>query len=81
MVVYSIDFHLGAETIAHIKQLLSSPYSLLEISIQARFHDPSKLTRFFKKHTGLTPLQYRLRQPQPNPISQISSLAYASYQV
>lgn len=49
--------------IAHIKDLLSSPYSLLEISIQARFHGPNELTRFFKKHTGLTPLEYKLRKP------------------
>lgn len=46
--------------VAHIKHLLSSPYSLLEVSIQARFHGPSEMTRFFKKHTGMTPHQYRL---------------------
>lgn len=49
--------------IGHIKLLLSSPYSLLEVSIQTRFHGPNELTRFFKRHTGMTPHQYRLSQP------------------
>jgi AraC-like DNA-binding protein len=33
--------------------------SVAEISYQLEFADPSHLTKFFKKHTEMTPLQYR----------------------
>ncbi len=34
--------------------------SIAEISYQLDFSDPSHLTKFFKNHVGITPLQYRL---------------------
>lgn len=42
-----------------IKALLTGYKSLLEISLECGFHGPSELSRFFKKHSGLTPAQYR----------------------
>jgi AraC family transcriptional regulator, transcriptional activator of pobA len=34
--------------------------SVAEISYQLEFADPSHLTKFFKKHTSTTPMQYRM---------------------
>lgn len=43
-----------------IKALLRhSPLNISEIAYQLDFSDPSHLTNFFKKHQGLTPVQYR----------------------
>jgi AraC-like DNA-binding protein len=33
--------------------------SIAEISYQLDFADPSHLTKFFKNHVGITPIQYR----------------------
>jgi AraC family transcriptional regulator len=41
------------------KQLVTSDTPLVEIAHQAGFCDQSHLTRAVKRHTGLTPLQYR----------------------
>lgn len=57
---YRIDLLLE-----RIKTLLEQPLSLLAISIDVKFHGRSELGRFFKKHSGLTPGQYRRGLP-PN---------------
>lgn len=41
-------------------KLKTSETSVNEISDQLNFMSPSQFGRFFKQHTGLTPLQYRL---------------------
>ena len=47
-------------TIASAKVLLkSSNKTILQISEDLNFSDPSLFCRFFKKYTGMTPLQYR----------------------
>lgn len=38
--------------------------SVAEISYQLEFSDPSHLVKFFKKHSGTTPMQYRLSQQE-----------------
>lgn len=53
-----IDEQLVAET----KVLLCDPgLTVTEIAEQLNFADQSYLTRFFKRHTGLSPKQYRSR--------------------
>lgn len=39
--------------------LLLSDLSVKEISYKLRFSDPFYFSRFFKKHTGMSPIQYR----------------------
>ncbi|MDR1504373.1 MAG: helix-turn-helix domain-containing protein [Prevotella sp.] len=47
-------------TILSIKAMLkSSSYTVMQISEDLNFPNPSFFGRFFKKHTGLTPMQYR----------------------
>jgi AraC family transcriptional regulator len=43
------------------RQLASSQVSLVETALAAGFCDQSHLTRIFKKVTGITPAQYRIR--------------------
>lgn len=51
-----IDKHV----ILEIKTMLRSTYlSIQEISNELHFPDQSFFARYFKKHTGITPLQYR----------------------
>ncbi|MBM6890695.1 AraC family transcriptional regulator [Bacteroides caecigallinarum] len=38
-----------------------SNVSLQDISYELNFPDQSFFTRYFKKHTGITPLEYRLK--------------------
>ncbi|MBC9934177.1 AraC family transcriptional regulator [Chitinophaga qingshengii] len=40
-------------------QLIQSSATIADIAIQLNFADQSYFGRFFKKHTGVTPLQYR----------------------
>ena len=47
-------------TVLAIKSMLkSSSLTVLQISEELNFPNPSFFGRFFKKHTGLTPVQYR----------------------
>ncbi len=47
-------------TIVHIKALLkSSNLTILQVSEELNFSSPSFFGRFFKKHTGMTPVEYR----------------------
>ena len=47
--------------IMEIKALLkSSDLNIQEIAIRTNFSNQSSLARFFKKHTGMTPFQYRV---------------------
>jgi AraC-like DNA-binding protein len=45
------------------KLLLYTSLSITEISEQLGYKETSYFIRFFKKHTRLTPLQYRLQKP------------------
>lgn len=57
-----IDEQLTAE----IKAQLNNPnLSLMEIAEICNFPDSSYLSRFFKKNTGLTPKEYRVRSNAP----------------
>lgn len=50
------------QLIAEVKVLLSDPrITVTEIAEQLNFADQSYLTRFFKRHTGMSPKQYRSR--------------------
>lgn len=51
---------ISRAVIGHIELLLAdNSLSLKEISEQANFGDQTVLTKYFKRHTGLTPSQYR----------------------
>ncbi|WP_300225956.1 helix-turn-helix domain-containing protein [uncultured Bacteroides sp.] len=55
---YIIDRH----AIQRVKIMLKySNVSLQDISYELNFPDQSFFTRYFKKHTGITPLEYRLK--------------------
>jgi AraC family transcriptional regulator len=41
------------------KLLTKQDLSLAEISLQVGFHDQSRFTSMFRKHTGVTPKKYR----------------------
>lgn len=53
---------IDEQLVAEIKVLLSEPdLSVTEIAERLHFTDQSCLTRFFKKHTGLSPRDSRLK--------------------
>ena len=41
------------------RYLVSTSLSSKEISYKTGFEEPANMTKFFKKHTGLTPLKFR----------------------
>ena len=41
------------------RYLITSPYSIKEISYQIGFDEPGNMIKFFKKHSGMTPLRFR----------------------
>lgn len=52
--------HIANFTIMYMKQALTSTEdSIAEISYEFNFPNPSFFTQYFKKHTGLTPKEYR----------------------
>lgn len=54
------------QLVAEVKVLLSDPdQTVTSIAEQLNFADQSYLTRFFKRHTGMSPKQYRLRKIVP----------------
>lgn len=56
----TLSEYIQKEKIEEAKRLLlSSNYSLLEISSLLNFHDQSHFTRLFKKYTGITPKKFR----------------------
>lgn len=56
-----IDEQLTAE----IKVQLNNPdLSIAEIAANCQFPDSSYLSRFFKKHTGISPKEFRGKRPQ-----------------
>jgi YSIRK-targeted surface antigen transcriptional regulator len=55
-----ISQYIQRERIEEAKKLLiSSNYSLLDISAWLQFYDQSHFTRLFKKYTGVSPKKYR----------------------
>jgi YSIRK-targeted surface antigen transcriptional regulator len=55
-----ISQYIQSERIEEAKKLLiSSNYSLLDISAWLQFYDQSHFTRLFKKYTGVSPKKYR----------------------
>lgn len=42
----------------------NNPYSILEIALQCGFNNTTNFNRAFRKHTGLTPSEYRNSSPQ-----------------
>jgi AraC-like DNA-binding protein len=63
--VYKVSGHFASEhinelVVREVKALIKSQnYSMLQISEMLNFTSPSSFTRFFKKATGYTPLQYQ----------------------
>ena len=59
--------HIDTRCIQEIKmQLRTTNKSMQEIAFGLNFPDQSFFTRYFKKHTGLTPVEYRhLQESQP----------------
>lgn len=54
---------IDEQLIAEIKVLLNDPYlSITEIAQHFNFPDQSYLSRFFKKNTGMSPKDFRLRE-------------------
>lgn len=51
--------HLDQQLLLEIKKQLVQDHPINTISYDLQFEDPSYFGRFFKKHTGLTPLQFR----------------------
>ena len=45
------------------RDLTFTVLSVKEIAYSLGFDDPAYFTRFFTKHTGLTPTQFRKRNP------------------
>lgn len=63
----STDF-INDKSILEIKRLLLfSDLSATEVALQLNFNDQSYFTKYFKKHTGLTPKQFRT---QTTPLSE-----------
>jgi AraC-like DNA-binding protein len=64
-IVYKVSGHFASEhinelVVREVKALIKSQnYSMLQISEMLNFTSPSSFTRFFKKATGYTPLQYQ----------------------
>lgn len=58
------------QLLAEVKVLLSDPgQTVTSIAEQLAFADQSYLTRFFKRHTGISPRQYRSGKPRPHTAS------------
>ncbi len=56
--------HIDTRCIQEIKMLLrTTNKTMQEITFELRFPDQSFFSRYFKKHTGLTPVEYRLQKP------------------
>jgi AraC-like DNA-binding protein len=54
---------IKAKQVLEIKRLLvHTNLSVTEIAGQLNFPDQSYFTRFFKRETGISPLQYRTKQ-------------------
>jgi transcriptional regulator GlxA family with amidase domain len=43
------------------RELLNTQKSLTQVAISSGFYDQSHFTKIFKRHTGMTPAQYRGR--------------------
>lgn len=55
--------YITGRLIAEARSLIRhTDFDIAEIAYQLNFSDPANFGKFFRKHTGLTPLQYR-RQP------------------
>lgn len=70
----SVKRHTGRTAYRHIADKLlqearnlirHTPADLSEIAYQLNFSGPAHFTKFFKKHTGLTPGEFRRNQPEP----------------
>lgn len=53
---------IDAQLIAEIKEhLIDATYSVTQIAADLNFPDQSSLSRFFSRHTGMSPLEYRAK--------------------
>lgn len=53
---------IDAQLIAEIKEhLIDATYSVTQIAADLNFPDQSYLSRFFSRHTGMSPLEYRAK--------------------
>lgn len=55
----SLKQHLDDQLILEIKKQLLGDQPINRIAYELQFEDPSYFGRFFKKHSGFTPLQFR----------------------
>ena len=63
--------HIDTRCIQEIKmQLRTTNKTMQEIAFQLNFPDQSFFSRYFKKHTGMTPAQYRLLKESKAPDSE-----------
>ena len=60
----SVSDFINERVVLEAKRIIRlSPKSIKEISFELGFEDPSYFARFFRKHVGLTPVQYRKDLP------------------
>ncbi|WP_375753824.1 helix-turn-helix transcriptional regulator [Vibrio sp. HN007] len=51
---------IDSRIVLEAKRLIGyTPMSISEIAVVLGFHEPSNLAKFFKRHTGITPTEYR----------------------
>lgn len=58
----SISEYIASRRVARAKQLLSGPYKIITIAEMSGFNDARYFSQVFRKHTGMTPQQYRKEQ-------------------
>lgn len=59
---YSIQKWINEVIIIEAKRYIkTTTYTIQQISEELNFHTSSLFVRFFKQHTGYTPLEYRKR--------------------
>ena len=62
----TVKEYLNRKTVQEIRSLLEyTSLSVAEIAERLHFDSASYLVRFFRKQTGMSPLQYRTRQTKP----------------
>jgi YesN/AraC family two-component response regulator len=66
--------HLANARVLQAKRLLANPtMPVADVAAAVGFTDPSYFTRVFRKQEGVSPTEYRARQPIPAPGAELAS--------